>query len=279
MGWYLTLAWSLVIPLAGVLAFCLAFWWKGWKAAAVVALMGVAYIGVSYFPYVRPINASPEYGFTRVVFLNARIREADPKIQAQELVARSPDVIALVEVRREWMTLVRDEVFKDYPYHAFHEIGWHDGNDIALLLSRWPLTFVGTKDANGEEPALYRVEAPEPFHMMVIHPMAPLYERAYELRNDFMVRLGSLELPQKTVVVGDFNTVPWDPAMVPLWTRDDIQRHFVWLPTYRTDMPAVPIDHVVTTAGIDDVRTHRWSDGQSDHFGLVVDFAVKKASE
>lgn len=249
-----------------------------WVGVVLLVAVGVFYLGASYWPVLKRSVPEKPHGTQRVVFLNALIQGPDRAAQSLALLRQNPDVIALVEADTAWVQRMGGIEFGDYPYRVLHKVGLREGriiyDDHIMLASRWPLERVGHDGTEGDGLALYKVMAPQAFHVFVIHPMAPLFADAVPLRNQFLHELAAMVLPKDTLVVGDFNAVPWDPAMWPLWDNPHLNAYFSWLPTYRPDVPAVPIDHVLSAKGLDVKSIRRWYDGQSDHFGLVIDFKI-----
>lgn len=144
------------------------------------------------------------------------------------------------------------------------------------LLSIYPLT---RAQAWGERAVLYHVARPAKqggaFYVLQTHPQAPYLPNAVKERDAMLAEVAAAlpNLPRPLLLVGDFNTTPWDTALRPLRAALPLAGGWRgWLPTFPAWFPLTPIDHVLASPHLGTSTAHRVRVAGSDHLGLVVDF-------
>lgn len=203
----------------------------------------------------------------RVAHLNTLFYNDDPAPKLAFARASQADVISLVEVNAG-LRAAADGLKDLYPYRMASDRTLPDNFLPTLLLSRWPVGLI--KAWNGRI-ALYRIDRPgRPFYVLQAHTRAPSYAVELANRDATLRALAAAPLPQPLIAVGDFNTVPWDPALAPL--REQLALAGSWLPTFPNRIPLTPIDLLLATPTIAKPALHRIRVAATDHLGLVADF-------
>lgn len=236
--------------------------------------IGFIYLGIIYAPYYMPIPKKSENTF-RLISSNVRIHKTDVSRQAAYLKTLDADIVGLVEVSDAWQQEL-PALKSNFPHIIITEQGQRVGRitygDRFMVLSKWPVTHVkNIQNAAG----LYHIEAPQPFYFLLVHPMGPLTKRMDNERIAWYENIVKEDLPTPLVVAGDFNAVPWDTSLINMVKRHSLTYASHWLPTYRTDVPAVPIDHVFYTDGLSPTRTQRINLPTTDHFSMLADFEMR----
>lgn len=121
----------------------------------------------------------------------------------------------------------------------------------------------------------------QPLTIIGAHVLAPLNRGYGQLRNTHLADLARTARAQSgpVLLIGDLNVTPWSPYFGAL-LRDaalrDSRRGFGVQPTWPVQWPPlrIPIDHCLASPSI---AIHRWTRGPrvgSDHFPIIVDFAM-----
>jgi endonuclease/exonuclease/phosphatase (EEP) superfamily protein YafD len=120
-----------------------------------------------------------------------------------------------------------------------------------------------------------------------IHPSSPLTGRRHKARNQFLQQLGEQIGPNSNpcVVIGDFNTTPFDPAFDSLLQTGKLHNSMVgfgWQPTWPfhnslTAAMQIPIDHCLISANLQVVDRQTGSSRTSNHKPLYLSLRLKPA--
>lgn len=232
-----------------------------WRGALLLALIGTPMLfGMAgYWPSrVVPLaDGTPTF---RLAHINVLVHnhEYEPKIT---FIQRSnAQLVSVVEASE---TLGNElETLSDILPHK-GKVGWG-----TLLLSKWPLKQLETYNSLA---ALYKVSPPnlKPFYILHIHPTAPSTPERLVMRNALWKRLTETTLPQPLVVMGDANTVPWDPLAHTFSQTNNLKVHG-WLPTFPSLIPLTPIDLLFTPPNWK-TTLRRVYVPKTDHLGWVAD--------
>lgn len=207
----------------------------------------------------RPANA------LRIAHLNTFIPDHDYTAKRAFVQNSNADIISMQELHTDLSTILMAE--SPLPYHILSTAITKPYHLPMLLLSRWPITHV---QSFGPRLELYAIAHPQtPFYVLQIHPHAPHTPSIRAARNQQWETLTSATLPHPLIVVGDFNTTPWDPILTRLHQTLTTANH---LPTWPTTAPLTPIDNILTSADIPTPTITRIHVAHSDHLGLIADF-------
>lgn len=227
----------------------------------------------------RPMSAE---GRSRALLLNVNTHSGNPAQVKQGILDADPDIIVLLEINRRWVS------------------------DLAWLAAKWPYRVIQSREDNfgiglfskvplatSEVVYIGRVKVPSILaeldvqgtgvRVVATHPLPPVGRDYSYLRNEQLRHLpGVIDANAPTLLFGDLNTTPWNDHFRTLLQRTrllDSGRGFGWQPTWPNFNPLlrIPLDHCLHSA---DIRIlHRWigPDVSSDHYPLIVDFAVAAA--
>ncbi|MCA3244039.1 MAG: endonuclease/exonuclease/phosphatase family protein, partial [Alphaproteobacteria bacterium] len=147
------------------------------------------------------------------------------------------------------------------------------------LLSVYPLT---RAQAWGPQAVLYHVGRPVAqggaFYVLQIYPQSPHGPTALATRNTLLAQVIQAlpNLPRPLLMVGDFNTVPWDSALQALHPALSLAGGWrAWQPSFPTWLPVTPLDHLYASPHWPKAAAQRARVAGTDHLGLVVDFPVR----
>ncbi|WP_013626818.1 endonuclease/exonuclease/phosphatase family protein [Rubinisphaera brasiliensis] len=266
----------------------------------VYALIGlccvlIAWQGSHFLPY------SPAYGYEiktrsesdprglQVAVANLKFDNPDKPACLEVLRNFQTDLLLLIEVNQEWDDLLVD-LHEDYPHRE--SVVMEEGLGLALYSKR-PFKKTEVRYLITEtRPSIFaevELDNGEVLHFVGLHPAPPgLYDEKNGNRHDSRLRDGELMLVAEEVadepnyswlVTGDFNDVAWSHT-TRLFKRlsglKDPRVGRKLLTTYHSEYPPLryPIDHVFLTENARlGLLERRYLPG-SDHFGVVVDFAL-----
>ena len=116
-------------------------------------------------------------------------------------------------------------------------------------------------------------------HVITVHATSPGSLGEHRERNAQLRLLAGMVRArvERTIVVGDLNTVSWDRAMWGLCAESGLRLGTgPVVPTFPSvlGLALIPIDHVLNTPGTSVVRSDTFVIPGSDHRGLIADIAT-----
>jgi len=199
------------------------------------------------------------------------------------------DLLLLIEVNQEWDDLLAG-LRDDYPHRT--GVVLEEGLGLALYSKR-PLKNAEVRYLITEtRPSIFaevELDNREVLSFVGLHPTPPgLYDEETDERHDSRLRDGELMLiadevadqPRRSwLVTGDFNDVAWSHTTRLFKRMSGLKDPRVGrklLTTYHSEYPPFryPIDHVFMTENARLERLERRYLPGSDHFGVIVEFAL-----
>ena len=205
----------------------------------------------------------------------------------QQVVEVDPDLLVIVEYDQNWheamQSIIDDGTF---PY-SVRAPRWH-GFGIAIF-SKLPLTNTQTYQLTGEITDVPMVSGEfmvgdQKVRLAGLHAFSPTTAYRLKLRNQQLTEVAKFlnQSEMTTIVMGDYNCVPWSPFLEDFLKQTGYRDSRVgfgyqgsWNARYR--WPAlIPIDHAFVSP---EVHVHDRYIGQSagsDHFPIVVELSISK---
>lgn len=253
---------------------------RRWRFAAVFGafcLLNLAVILPLYvFAPERPASAA-----IRAMLVNVLTSNRDSDSVKAAIKKYNPDFLVLLETDEWWLTQLAS-LRQTYPYSFTRP---RSDNFGITFLSKVPLARAEIVDIETTNvPAvLAEVEFDgRPFAILGIHVMAPVRGGAARQRNKQFIEIAAYvrQLRMPVLLLGDLNTTPWSPFFSRL--LDNARLHdstagYGYQPTWPAGNPLlrIPIDHCLYSRGIGIAGRMVGPDVGSDHFPLVVDFALQ----
>jgi endonuclease/exonuclease/phosphatase (EEP) superfamily protein YafD len=191
--------------------------------------------------------------------------------------ASDADVISFQEVSPAWAEALKHALAETYP---FFEVVPNDHCYGIALFSRRPVRGMQVHRLCGSPviEAELTTEG-EAVHVFTVHATSPGSLGEHRERNAQLRQLAGMVRARgdRTIVVGDLNTVSWDRAMWGLCAESGLRLGSVpVVPTFPSvlGLALIPIDHVLTTPGTSVVRSDTFVIPGSDHRGLIADIAT-----
>jgi endonuclease/exonuclease/phosphatase (EEP) superfamily protein YafD len=270
-----------VVVTAAVLA--LAALRRRWAMVAALAVAGAISVA-AVLPYVpRSLGpaavAVPSDAPLKVLTVNVSYRQFKERRLLEIVREANPDVVVVQELTPHAERVLGDldtafPHFRKFPAERQYGIG---------LWSRYELES-GETIALGRLPAIEaRVRGPSgTFTVIGVHLSAPMTRRRAAARNQQLAELAAraAAVQGPLIVAGDFNTTPYSPFFADFLQAagvTDSRRGRTISTSWPTmlRLAGIPIDHVAVNAGFSILSHRRLPDFESDHFGALVEVALR----
>ena len=274
---------------AAVLLFLVAIvlvWSRLWAAAlasVVASLLGLATV----YPYMLPLPErsvaaanAPRYTLLQ---MNLRYDAPDMAETLRLIGTLSPDVVTVQEMTGGWKRAF-DTIIARYPYQFY--CARPNGNGDAAILSRRPFA---EDDAGVCDPVAAFAAKRIVFNGLQVivgsqHLRWPWPGRQWAQVTRLAPTLARLGDP--LVIAGDFNATPWSAAMRTMAANSGTRitpgigpTWFVkFLPSELARLVGLPIDNVLTSAGIELIKVERTAATTSDHLPVLFTFTLPFAN-
>jgi endonuclease/exonuclease/phosphatase (EEP) superfamily protein YafD len=233
-------------------------------------------------PQESPQQALAEGGpVLRAAQLNVLMFNGRHERVAQEVLALEADVLAFQEVDQQWADRLVDALSADYPY--FSLVPQSNCYGMALFSKR-ALEGVQLRLLEGYPLISARIrEGGQDTLIISLHAASPMTRQRYQSRNKQLQAVAGLiqESGLPALVIGDLNTVPWDPALRPLLQeaglRDSRSRHYTATWPSPLGRWGIPIDYVLHSAQWQTLSHRSFSIPGSDHKGLVAELHYRNS--
>lgn len=191
----------------------------------------------------------------------------------------NPDFISFQEVTQAWGDALEEGLQDEYPYF---KIVSHDLETQGLaIFSKFPLENVTYHDWSGTANLSGIIKVgDEDVNFLSLHTRSPMTKDRWKNRNEHIKKAANhvAEKEGEFIVLGDFNTVPWDSQMIKF--RKDTElvdsrkkltpTYPAWGPKY---LAQIPIDYIFHSKGIrcgslDSIKM------TSDHNAVLGEFEI-----
>jgi len=235
--------------------------------------------------YLGGRSAAPEGAHAlRAMLLNVNTELGDAGRVKRAIQEANPDILVLEEISPRW---VRDLAWltNSHPYSVVEP---REDNFGIGLFSRLPLAegrIVHIGDAGVPSVIARASTSGGPLAIVATHPLPPGGARYSRLRDDQLERLpGYVPAALPAILLGDLNVTPWNDHFRRLLRRtglrDSSQGRGVQ-PTWPNFNPLllIPIDHCLHSPGVAVCRKEIGPDVGSDHYPVIVDFAIERGGQ
>ena len=173
----------------------------------------------------------------------------------EEVKRLSPDFVSFQEISNIWATQLEAGLTDVYPYYRV--VRHYDQTQGIAVFSKYPLREVRELDWFGTANISGKVEVgSESINFLCLHTKSPMTRGRWQVRNAHIEKARSYvnSNPGEFLVLGDFNTVPWDSRLLNFKSATRLVDSRKGLtPTYPTWNPFVaqiPIDYIFHSQGI-----------------------------
>ncbi len=187
------------------------------------------------------------------------------------------DLISFQEVDENWEAFLVNGLIDEYPYYQVHSRS--DCYGLAVF-SKYPISETEVISYRGFPSLKGVIELKEnEVSFIATHTRSPISRNNFNLRNDQIEHLAeevkNVEGP--LVVIGDFNSVPWDQAIDKFKSNthlEDSRKSIT--PTYPSFLPiaGIPIDFIFHSKDLKCVGFDSIKSTSSDHYGVIGKYAL-----
>ncbi len=249
-------------------------------ACGLLALINLAIIAPFYLT--SPDQASPVSPTYRAMLVNVNTEQGDPVKVRQCIQEHDPDFIVMEEISDRWAKEL-EALRQKYPYRT---VETREDNFGIALFSKHP--FLQSDIVHlGEAgvPSVYgtvSLRGGTSLSIIGTHPLPPRDREYTHRRNDQLAQLPAFlhHVKGPVLLLGDLNATPWSYSFRKLLREASLQdssRGRGIHPTWPTFIPVlwIPIDHCLHNAEVVIADRKVGKGVGSDHYPLVVDFAIK----
>ena len=200
---------------------------------------------------------------------------------AQQVKALNADILAFQEVDQLWADSLVKVLAEEYPYFS---LAPQDNCYGMALFSKKPLHNIQLRLWEGYPAISATMEAGGRDTLILsLHAASPVTRQRYQARNKQLRAAARFieEAGLPALVLGDFNTVPWDPALKPLLDaaglQDSRSRHYTatW-PSFFGKW-GIPIDYVLHSPHWQRINHQTIRIPGSDHQAMLATLSLKQA--
>lgn len=254
-----------------------------WLGATLWAMMGTVsvFLPTSYSASSADHSVSPQT--ISVMSFNVLGSNRQHTEIIEEIKRHDPDVFVMLEFANQWQPAM-ERLHSVYPYRI-EQARWH-GFGIALF-SKLPIekeTVLQLAKRRTDNPFVVATVkiGDKPLRIAGAHLLSPMDPNRLDIRNQQIEEMGDFlstdSIP--TVVVGDFNCVPWSAFLSDFLDQTgyrDSRQGFGYDGTWyaKKKLLRIPIDHAFVSPS---VCVHSRTVGEaagSDHFPVIVELSVK----
>lgn len=257
---------------------------RRWIAVAALAVAGTV-SAAAVWPYVPraggAVVAAPQARTLKVLTVNVSYRQFLPRRLLELVRDAGPDIVVVQELtphaERVLASLDTEfPYFRKFPADGAYGIGLWSRHELesseTIALGRLPAIEARVRGPSGS------------FTVIGVHLSAPVTRRRAAARNQQLVELAarSAAVAGPLIVAGDFNTTPYSPYFAD-WLEasalTDSRRGRTLSPSWPTmlQLVGIPIDHVAVNDGFTILSHRRLPNFESDHFGALVEVALRQA--
>jgi endonuclease/exonuclease/phosphatase (EEP) superfamily protein YafD len=242
------------------------------KGALAFALPAVLFLGIFTVPALlteRLPSHPPLESDVRLMVMNVNAHLSQSAADVAEKTALvqkvSPDVLVVLESTPQ----IQRDIGNAYPYqHTVRGLKTHPTS----VFSRYPLRARTVLD---DSSPMYDVQTPQgTYTVIAAHPLPPVTPALWRERNQALATMSFYRSPHPLIIMGDFNTVPWDIHLQKVIEKQDLKMSHTLVGTWLSLIPAVPIDHILVPHTMP-VRASGFAfAGKTDHLSLWADVTL-----
>lgn len=202
-----------------------------------------------------------------------------PETAISEIQHQNVDILTIQELNSNWGSIVDSLLGTVYPYSI--EAPWDSCCYGIGLYSKYPILDYEVIDLESAPVIVAKLDVEGfPIVLYSLHTRPPAFPNQTSERNRQLKAVADMAGSESlnTIVLGDFNVVPWDGVFKSFLedgnlnpVRDGFQATY---PMY-LGFPLIPIDHITYSGNLVPTSCETVAISGSDHMGLVAKFAFK----
>jgi len=174
----------------------------------------------------------------------------------EKILSLNPDFLSFQEVSHNWAVILEDGLKGEYPFYKVVEHPDY-GQGIAVF-SKYPLVGVEEVQVTSTANITGQIKVgTELINFLTLHTKSPTTKHKWENRNNHLTWAENFvnDQPGEFLVLGDFNTVPWDDRMLNFKSSTDLsdsrKKLTPTFPTWNPFVAQIPIDYILHSKGIE----------------------------
>jgi len=210
----------------------------------------------------------------RLISLNANKASDDVTDKVSLALNNGAHIVGFVEARKDFYNLMsykaRNILHKTYPHATYTPLEYPLSEpEGMILLSKFPFKMVKVID---HQAVIYKVRGPKSdFYLVQAHALAPTNTERLERRNKLLKTLASLKVNLPIVMMGDFNTAPWQAPLTDIVTAQQLKFTQKWKPTWPVILPIIPLDFVLASEGFEVMNAIHQKVSGAEHLAVIAD--------
>lgn len=251
------------------------------KSAVLFLLLSLVNLGVVLPIYFGRQTIDPHFASLRAMLINVNSSLGDTARVRMVIEAEDPDILVLEEISARWLSDLT-WLTNAYPHCLIEP---REDNFGIALYSKLPLQNGRIIDiSEADVPSIIATVLTEEGNLCVVatHPLPPFGKDYSRLRNGQLEQLPKfLSSPHPILLLGDLNVTPWNTHFRKLLKETklrDSTKGFGYQPSWPSHAPLflIPLDHCLHSEGIAIFDRRIGKNVSSDHYPLIVDFAILK---
>lgn len=248
-----------------------------------LAICSVLLFGSGFASRILPVQPSLEIGNLSIAHFNVFKFNEHYDSVCKAALESNADLISFQETDSEWTDHLKTRLSSAYPYSVCYPL---ESCCFGLaVFSKHPISNAEILSIEGLPNITGSITINEqPLQFICSHTKAPTSPENFNQRNRHIQTLSQFintSLPSKrpVLVIGDFNSVPWDTQIMQFKTKtalEDSRSGFqVTFPAWFPPL-LIPIDFIFHSSDIQCTAFNTINTHSSDHYGIIGQYLVRK---
>lgn len=196
----------------------------------------------------------------------------------QRVLQLNPDLVSFQEVSFLWADVLEKGLRSDYPFYKV--VRNREGSQGIAIFSKHPITDSKIHLWSGTVNIAGKIQiGTEEVNFLCLHTRSPTTKKKWYIRNQHLNEAKEFIASKEGefLVLGDFNTVPWDKRLLSFKSttklKDSRKKLTPTYPTWNPFIAQIPIDYIFHSDGIrcDSLEAVRIT---SDHKAIMGSYAL-----
>jgi endonuclease/exonuclease/phosphatase (EEP) superfamily protein YafD len=244
-----------------------------------VALASVLLVNTLFNEVITGEISNPQANGIKVAHFNVLKYTSNHGPTMERAIETDADIISFQEVDHEWADTLLNNLTGRYPYY---KIVPHEGSYGLAIFAKHPLENVQVMYTNKVPNLVGEVVVDKQrINFVASHTKAPLGLFNYRHRNSHIAAISHYlkRIEGPVLVIGDFNTVPWDDHLLQFKSDSnlfDSRKNLAATYPNNLSIARIPIDYIFHSREVECLSFSTITGTSSDHFGIVGIYQVNK---
>lgn len=244
-----------------------------------VVLASVMLVNTLFTDVITGNQNDPAAQGLKVAHFNVLKYTSDHGPTMQRAIETKADIISFQEVDFEWADTLLKYLPEQYPHY---KIVPYDGSYGLAIFSKHPLEHVEVMYVDEVPNLVGKVLVDEQaINFVASHTKAPLRPFNYHHRNNHIAAISHYlkRIEGPLLVIGDFNTVPWDDNILQFKSDSnlfDSRKDLAATYPNKIGIARIPIDYIFHSQEVECLSFSTVVGTSSDHLGIVGIYQINK---